>query len=275
MRDVPLPFELPPPDPTPSRPTRPTRVPVDHEPSTPRHHTDLPLPLCGNSGSSRRSAHAAEAATLRQLLDHLDRLIKHPAAPPLDDVDWRTVRRWAEAAAEGLVSRREGLKLVRQVERVLADESHTAVRIRHANERIAQRLALAEERATSTHWKRRDAGRRAKQPTHVDVDPAAWRRARAEAVRQGIGIGEYVGRLITRSPGGRGCENGGADVATVRLFARLAVSRETWAQFVADAHERGITVARAVGLLVESAAPHAGGRRQSEESTSHANTRPR
>jgi hypothetical protein len=59
---------------------------------------------------------AAEAATLRQLLDQLDQLIKVPAAPPLDDVDWRTVRRWAEEAAEGLASRREGLRLVRRVE---------------------------------------------------------------------------------------------------------------------------------------------------------------
>ena len=68
--------------------------------------------------------------------------------------------------------------------------------IRHANERIAQRLALAEERAAGTHWKRRDAGRRAKQPIHVDVDPAAWRRAKATASKKGMTIGHHVGTLV-------------------------------------------------------------------------------
>ena len=109
MKDIPLPFELPPPDPTPTRPRASSRVSADDDqPPTPRQHTDLPLPLCGNGGSSRRAVHAAEAATLRELLDHLDRLLSVPAAPPLDDVDWRTVQRWAEeprkassAAAKG------------------------------------------------------------------------------------------------------------------------------------------------------------------------------
>jgi hypothetical protein len=140
--------------------------------------------------------HAAEAVTLRQLLNYLDRLTAMPAAPPLADTDWREVKRWAEEAAEGLVSRREGLKLVRHVERVLADESHSASRIFYAKVRIAQRLVLAEERAAGTHWKRRDTGRRAKQPTHVDVDPAAWRRAKAAAARKGMTIGHYVGDLV-------------------------------------------------------------------------------
>ena len=194
MRDIPLPFELPPPAPT---PTKPSRLPnADAQPETPRQHTDLPLPLSGNSGSSRRAVHAFEAATLRELLDHLDRLTVLPSAPSLRDTDWRVVKRWAEEAAAGLVSRREGLKLVRQVERVLTDESHTAMRIRHANERIEQRLALAEERAAGTHWQRRDAGRRAKQPTHVDVDPAAWRRAKTIATRKGMTVGHHVGTLV-------------------------------------------------------------------------------
>lgn len=252
MNDVPLPFALPPPDTTPAKPVRHLRVPADHRPPTPEQHTDLPLPLCGNGGSSRRAVHAAEAATLRELLDHLDRLLSVPAAPPLDDVDWRTVQRWAEEAANGLVSRREGLKLVRQVERVLADESHTAMLVRHANERIAQRLALVEERAAGTHWKRRDAGRRAKQPTHVEVDPAAWRRAKAAAARKGMTVGHYVGNLVCAA-----VEHDPAAVdayaSTVRLFARVDVDKTTWQEFRATCHARGVPVARGVGLLVEKA----------------------
>lgn len=251
MNDVPLPFALPPPDTTPAKPVRHLRAPADRRPPTPEQHTDLPLPLCGNGGSSRRAVHAAEAATLRELLNHLDRLLTVPAAPPLDDVDWRTVQRWAEEAGRGLVSRSEGLKLVRQVERVLANESHTAMLVRHANERIAQRLALAEERAAGTHWKRRDAGRRAKQPIHVDVDPAAWRRAKATAAKNGMTIGHYVGTLV-RTAADRGLPEFDAYASTVRLFARLTVDKPVWDSFRACCNVRGVTIARGVGLVVES-----------------------
>ena len=253
MRDIPLPFELPPPDPTPARPTRPTRVPADEQPPTPRQHTDLPLPLSGNGGSSRRAVHAAEAATLRELLNHLDRLLTVPAAPPLHDVDWRTVHRWAEEAAEGLVSRREGQMLVHQVERVLANRSHTAMLIRHANERIAQRLALAEERAAGTHWKRRDSGRRAKQPIHVDVDPVAWRQAKAMASKKGMTIGHYVGNLV-RSAADRGVPEVDAYATTAHVFARVDVDKSTWAAFRARCHGSGVSAARGVGVVVEAAA---------------------
>lgn len=253
MKDIPLPFELPSPDPTPSRPsTPPPRVSADdRQPSTPVQHTDLPLPLCGNGGSSRRAVHAAEAATLRELLNDLDRLLTVPAAPPLDDVDWRTVQRWAEEAAKGLVSRREGLKLVRQVERVLADKSHTAMLIRHANERIAQRLALAEERAAGTHWKRRDAGRRAKQPIHVDVDPAAWRQAKAVATRKGMTIGHFVGALVREAAAG-GFPEVDTRGSAARLFARIDVDGATWNEFRARCNERDVSAARGVGLVVEA-----------------------
>jgi hypothetical protein len=195
--------------------------------------------------------HAAEAATLRELLNDLDRLLAVPAAPPLDDVDWRTVQRWAEEAAKGLISRREGLKLVRQVERVLADKSHTAMLVRHANERIAQRLALAEERAAGTHWERRDAGRRAKQPTHVDVDPAAWRLAKATASKKGMTIGHFVGTLI-RDAASCGLPEIDAYATTTPLFARLDADKPTWATFKARCDERGVTIARGVGATVEA-----------------------
>jgi hypothetical protein len=250
MQDVPLPFELPPPDPTPSRVAR---VPVDETPPTPRQQTDLPLPLSGNSGSSRRLADAAEARTLAELLDLLDRLIKIPAAPPLDDVDWRTVRRWLEEAADGLTIRREGLKLIRDAERVLAEEWRTARQIANAKERIEQRKALAEERVAGTHWKRRDAGRRAKQPTHVDVDPAAWRRAKALATKNGMTIGHYVG-LLVQDAVEHGLAEVDANATTAHLFARVDVDKATWDEFRALCQERGVNVARGVGVVVSAPA---------------------
>ncbi len=212
--------------------------------------TDLPLPLCGNSGSVRRSVHAAEATTLEQLLDRLDRLLAVPAAPPLAETDWRVVRRWAEEAATGVAIRSEGLKLVRQVERVLADESRTAIQIACAQERIEQRLALANEHAAGTHWKRRDEGRRAKQPTHVDVDPAAWRRTKAAAARKGMTIGYYVGTLV-REAADCGLAEVDAYATTTHLFARVDVDKPTWEAFKSRCYERGVTTARGVGLLAE------------------------
>lgn len=194
--------------------------------------------------------HAAEAVTLSQLLDRLDRLLAVPAAPSLGDVDSRAVRRWAEEAAEGLVSRREGLKLVRQVERVLAEQRRTAMQIICANERITQRLALA-ARAAGTHWKRRDSGRRAKQPTHVDVDPAAWRRAKAAAARKGMTIGHYVGTLV-RSAAEQHLPPVATYGSTVRLFARIDIDGPTWQAYKARCHDRGVSAARGVGLVVEA-----------------------
>ena len=252
MKDIPFPFELPPPDPTPSKhSTPPTRVPADEQPPTPRQHTDLPLSPCGNSGNSRRAVHAADAVALRQLLDRLDRLLAVPAAPSLDDADWRSVRRWAEEAAEDLVSRREGLKLVRQVERVLTEQSRTALQITCANERITQRLALADERAAGTHWRRRDAGRRAKQPTHVDVDPAAWRRAKATAAKKGTTVGHYVGTLV-RLAAEQDLPPVAAYASTVRLFARIDVDGPAWDAYKARCHDRGVSAARGIGLVVEA-----------------------
>jgi hypothetical protein len=245
MQDVPRPFELRPPDPAPSRPSHPTRVPVDHEAATQDHHTDLPLPPCGNGGSARRSVHAAEAVTLEQLLDHLDRLLSVPAAPSLAEADRRAVRLWAEEAAAGVVSRTEGLKLVRQVERVLADESRTAIQVSYAKERIEQRLSLAKERAAGTHWRRRDSGRRAKQPTHVDVELAAWRRAKAAATRKGMTVGHYVGILV-RSAAEHDLPEVDPYASTSRLFARVDVDKPTWDAFKARCHDQGVSAARGV-----------------------------
>lgn len=268
MNNIPLPFDLPPPDATPTKPTPLSRVPADDQTATPGQHTDLPLSLRGNGGSSRRAADDAEAATLEQLFEKLDRLLSIPAAPSLNDADHRAVERWSERAAAGLASRGEALKLVREVERLIADERRNARQVAYAEERIVQKLELARERAAGTHWKRRDSGRRAKQPTHVEVDPAAWRRARAEAARHGLGIGEFVGRLVAQevlapergpiSPLGQILESGRA-----RIFARLAVERAPWEMFVARSAQARLTVARHVGLVVErmeTQEPPVGGR---------------
>jgi hypothetical protein len=196
---------------------------------------------------------AAEAATLERLLERLDRLLAVPAAPPLAEADYRQVRSWAEQAAATLASRSDGLKLVRQVERVLAEECRTARQIGCAQERIEQRRALSEERAAGTHWHRRDSGRRAKQPTHVDVDPMAWRRARADAAKNGMTIGYYVGILVRSAVGHDDLPVVDAYATTAHLFARIDVDQPTWHAFKALCQGRGLTAARGVGAVVEGA----------------------
>lgn len=148
--------------------------------------------------------------------------------------------------------RREALKLVRQVERVLAEECRTARQIGCAQERIEQRRAMAMERAAGTHWQRRDGGRRAKQPTHVDVDPAAWRRAKADAATKGMTIGHYVGVLL-RSAVEDDLKVVDAYATTSRLFARVDVDKPTWHVFRALCEGSGLTTARGVGAVVEGA----------------------
>jgi hypothetical protein len=197
--------------------------------------------------------HAFEAATLRELLDHLDRLNKLPAAPPLHETDRRVVERWAEEAAAGIASRRTGIKLVQQVESVLSNEVTSGLRIEYAKERIAAKLVVAEEREAGTYWKRRDASRRAKQPTHVDVDPAAWRRARALASKKGMTIGHFVGTLVKRAAE-RGVPEVDAYATTGHVFARVDVDKPTWDAFRGCCQDRGVTIARGVGLVVERAA---------------------
>lgn len=193
----------------------------------------------------RSHARAAHGEARRGVVDS--------AAPSLHGVDHRAVEQWAERAAAGLVSRREALKLVREVERLLAEERRTARQVAHAQERIEQRLKLAKERAAGTHWKRRDSGRRAKQPTHVDVDPAAWRRAKAIAAKKGTTIGHYVGTLV-RSATEHDLPPVDSYASTAHLFARVDVDKPTWDAFKAHCHDQGVPAARGVGLVVEAAA---------------------
>jgi hypothetical protein len=179
-----------------------------------------------------------------------------PIAPPLHEVDHRAVRAWAEAASKGLVFRDERRRLVREVLRVLDDEWKTAEQV----ERLRREVLLREERrqakADGTYWKTRESGRRAQRPIHVEVDPTAWSKARVAASRGGLGIGEYVGKLIVREvahPSVTGTVGDGRQVC--RLFARVDVADETWAVFVARAHAIHLTASRLVGLLVEGGPP--------------------
>lgn len=156
-----------------------------------------------------------------------------------------------EEAAEGLRWRRERAAMIREADRLLHEEFRTRQTIEVQREQLTSKAAQQREKEAGTYWRRRDGGRRAQQPTHVQVDPAAWRRAKALAARQGVGIGEYVGRLILaelRAPSRR---RAAAPEATTHLFARLVIEKDGWRRFVASTRELDVTVQRRVGLIVE------------------------
>lgn len=107
--------------------------------------------------------------------------------------------------------------------------------------------------------------------THVEVGRDSWRFLRAEAIRWHLPLSTVVGRLVCSAVAGgvplaadggsveRGRRTGRRATAFTRLYG---VSDEVWTAFKAQAAEAGVTVARAVGVLVESAAAEVA--RQSE-----------
>jgi hypothetical protein len=221
-------------------------------------HTDWPLPQCGNGGNCVGDAESAQP-TAAELMEALDGSLVLPAAPPLHDVDWRAVVDWAETAAEGLLYRRDRRHLVREVLRVLEQEWRTAEAAERLRQQIEWRDADRRARGDGTYWTRRDSGRRARQPTHIEVDPGAWAEAKAAAKRRDMSVGEYVGRLVigavaTAASPAPPSDNPRHPSDRTRLFARLAVEKPTWNEFVARSLELHVTVARQIGIVVERAA---------------------
>lgn len=178
-----------------------------------------------------------------------------PEAPPLHDVSPGVVLAWVEEAAAALVLRDDRQRLIRQVLSVMDEEWTTRQRLQRLREQVVARVQEERERQEGIYWRRREAGRRAQRPVRVDVDPAAWRRGKAIALSRGIGLGEYVGELVTAATIGEFAAAGHRKSARrERLFARIAVDTDTWSAFVAAASTRGLAAARAVGELVEIAA---------------------
>ena len=86
-----------------------------------------------------------------------------------------------------------------------------------------------------------------------------------DAVRRRTTIGDGVGALVRAELGRRGQTHGETSATwsdrrgqpgegrRAKVFARIAVDDETWAEFKAIAAGTGLTVARAAGLLVTRA----------------------
>jgi hypothetical protein len=102
---------------------------------------------------------------------------------------------------------------------------------------------------------------------HVDVDPEAWGAFKIGAIRRGTTVGEAVGELVDGAVRRRGADLAQAVAGTTncgrrgepgegrraRKFSRIAVDDDTWRNLRVQAMEHDLTVARAVGALVELA----------------------
>ena len=191
-------------------------------------------------------------------------------APPLNTIDPGQVFRWADRVAKQMVDPRRA----RRLRRVVADLLDAQFRLDyHAAEhtRSLQRHAgIAAARRAGTYWRDRDARRTATRPIHVAVDPEAWQRMKLDALRRGSTLGEAVGDLVRVevgaggqtlgqvfgevSPGRLDRQGQPASGRRARVFARVVVEDDVWTEFKILADERRLTVARAVGLLVERSA---------------------
>jgi hypothetical protein len=135
------------------------------------------------------------------------------------------------------------------------------------------------ERRQETQRRRAERGttmkpRRPSRPVKVEVDPEAWEAVKRDGVRRRWWVGAVVGELVRLAvqdgvvPRNRPKQNPAQYSAGTqqsskqtsaqaarhrpgRLFARLFVDEETWAQFRVLAFDAHVPIGRFVGLLVE------------------------
>ena len=244
--------------------------PAHHDESEPdESHTALLLSLRGSSGNHDD----AVIQVLRSAgigLEEIVQVVTGAAeAPPLNTIDPAEVSRWVDRAAAQLVSPRRARGLGRVVSDLLDVQRWLDYYDADHSELVKRRAEVATAKHDRTYWRDRDARRTATPPIHVEVDPNAWRRVKLDTLRQGSTLGEVVGELVHVEVGAGGQTIGEdfGEVSPVRpdpghpvpgrrasVFARIAIEDEVWLQFKTLTVERSLTVARAVGLLVERSA---------------------
>jgi len=185
-------------------------------------------------------------------------------APPLQRTDPAAIHAWVNAVQAGVGHRRELRRAARAIEQALWEQYLTAEQVRREQEREARHRMAMEARADCSYWAAAEARRSAQRPTHVDVDPEAWRAIRQLAVRRGVTVGRFVGELVVREAqrldrGGQplsatsGRRGPSGEGRRAQRFARLEIDLGPWTTLRAGAIAGTLTVARYVGLLVESA----------------------
>lgn len=158
----------------------------------------------------------------------------------------------------------------------LLDAEHQADVVRRRIERAGasyrRRADLEARRAAGGLYagERRSPNR----PTHVEVDDHAWTILKARAARHGRAVGEVIGDLVaTAAAAGlpterdpeRRSERRSSGGRRAARYARLFLpDDDTWPRFRARAVDASVSIARAVGLVVEHEARRLGWRPETE-----------
>ena len=270
MPDQPSLFDLDPPEPA----LQELPTSQDSLSTTPMPDgTDLPLPLRGRSGNPEDAVVQALRAAGIGLEAIVELVTGGVEAPPLHTVDRRDVARWVERAADRIIDPEQGRRLRRTALDLLDAQLHLDHHAKAHARRVKRLAEVAAARAAGTYWRDRDARRTSTRPIHVDVDPAAWSALKTTAIRSGTTLGEMVGCLVRAELESvdRTIEMTGSaptSAETVpstrrnrarrsKVSARIASDNDNWTEFRALAVEQGLTVSRAVGVLVEEAARRA------------------
>ena len=213
----------------------------------------------GHGGNHRN--HADPGALLREAVD----LLRFEAAPSNESAALR------QRAAALRAATTQALALEAAAAE-LADAEYAADVVRRRLERTQRsyrrRSDLEARRAAGGLYagQRRSPNR----PTHVEVDDRAWSTLKQKAARQGRVVGEVVGDLVAGAadagiPPERTSEHrserSAASGRRAARYARLFLpDDDTWPRFRARAADASVSIARAVGLVVEQEARRLGWR---------------
>jgi hypothetical protein len=240
--------------------TRPLPVP-DHLATlpTPRELHRLAVSAIGHGGN--HGNHADPAVLLREAAE----LLRFEGVPSNDVAVLR--RQTAELRA----ATAQALALEAAAAELLDAEYDAGVvrrRLERAERSYRRRADLDARRAAGGLYvgERRSPNR----PTHVEVDDLAWSALKVHAARRGRGVGAVVGDLVARAADAgvpaerdseRRSERRTSDGRRAARYARLFLpDDDTWFRFRAQAVAVSVSIARAVGLVVEQEARRLGWR---------------
>lgn len=248
-------------DPHPTEPP-PLALPLPEHPAslpTPREQHRLAVSASGHGGNQRN--HADPGALLREAAE----LLRFEHVPSNDPV---ALRRWA---AELRAATTQALILEAAAAELLDAEEHAAVvrrRLERAGAAYRRRADLEARRAAGGLYA--GEGRSPNRPTHVEVDVRAWTVLKTHAARQGRTVGEAVGDLVARAADAgipterdpeRRSERRSSGGRRAERYARLFLpDADVWPSFRVRAIDASVSIARAVGLVVEHEARRLGWR---------------
>ena len=168
--------------------------------TAPDDHTALLLPPSGSSGNHAPlpERDALDAMVRSGVLpeDLVDLMLAAVPGLPFEVDNAQSIARWLDQATRALGHRSDLLRLSREVERLLDERWKAERACQRRDDELARRARVRSAKTAGTYWRDRDARRTATQATHVDVDPDAWARFKAELIRERTTVGEALGSLV-------------------------------------------------------------------------------